>query len=72
MGDRTQVATAMLAAHYQPLWAVVAGTTMGMLIANVPVVFLGVRFAHRLPLRATRVLAAALFAVLGGLILWRG
>lgn len=72
MGDRTQVATAILAAHYQPLWAVVAGTTMGMLIANVPVVFLGARFAHRLPLRATRVLAAALFAVLGVLILWRG
>jgi putative Ca2+/H+ antiporter (TMEM165/GDT1 family) len=72
MGDRTQVATAMLAAHYQPLWEVVAGTTLGMLAANVPVVFLGARFAHRLPLRATRLAAAALFAVLGVLILLRG
>lgn len=72
MGDRTQVATAMLAAHYQPLWAVVAGTTLGMLAANVPVVFLGSRFAHRLPMRLTRMLAAALFAVLGVLILVRG
>lgn len=72
MGDRTQVATAMLAAHYQPLWAVVAGTTLGMLAANVPVVFLGARFAHRLPMRATHILASALFAVLGVLILLRG
>ena len=72
MGDRTQVATAILAAHYQPLWAVIAGTTLGMLAANVPVVFLGARFAHRLPLRATRLVAAALFAVLGVLILLRG
>lgn len=72
MGDRTQVATAMIAAHYQPLWEVVAGTTLGMLVANVPVVFLGSRFAHRLPMRVTRLLAAALFAVLGVLILVRG
>jgi putative Ca2+/H+ antiporter (TMEM165/GDT1 family) len=72
MGDRTQVATAMLAAHYQPLWQVVAGTTLGMLAANVPVVFLGARFAHRLPLRATRIVACLLFAVLGGLVLLSG
>jgi Ca2+/H+ antiporter, TMEM165/GDT1 family len=72
MGDRTQVATAMLAAHYQPLWAIVAGTTLGMLAANVPVVFLGARFAHRLPMRTTHILASALFAVLGVLILLRG
>lgn len=72
MGDRTQVATAVLAAHYQPLWQVVAGTTLGMLAANVPVVFLGSRFAHRLPLRATRIVACVLFAVLGAIVLARG
>jgi len=72
MGDRTQIATAMLAAHYQPLWQVVAGTTLGMLAANVPVVFLGARFAHRLPLRATRLIACVLFAVLGVIVLLRG
>jgi putative Ca2+/H+ antiporter (TMEM165/GDT1 family) len=72
MGDRTQVATAMLAAQYQPLWAVIAGTTLGMLAANVPVVFLGARFAHRLPMRVTRLVAAALFAAIGVFILLRG
>jgi putative Ca2+/H+ antiporter (TMEM165/GDT1 family) len=72
MGDRTQIATAMLAAHYQPLWQVIAGTTLGMLTANVPVVLLGARFAHRLPLRATRLIACVLFAVLGVIVLLRG
>ncbi len=72
IGDRTQIATAMLGAHYQPLWRVVAGTTFGMLIANVPVVFLGGRFAQRLPLRATRLVAAILFAALGIFILLQG
>ena len=71
MGDRTQVATAMLAARYQPLWQVIAGTTLGMLAANVPVVFLGARFAHRLPLRATRIIACVIFAVLGAIALLR-
>ena len=72
MGDRTQIATAVLAARYQPLWQVVAGTTLGMLAANVPVVFLGSRFAHRVPLRATRIVACALFAILGVAVLVRG
>lgn len=71
MGDRTQIATAVLAAQYQPLWAVILGTTVGMLLANVPVVFLGARFADRLPLRATRIAAALLFAALGLWILIR-
>jgi Ca2+/H+ antiporter, TMEM165/GDT1 family len=71
MGDRTQVATAMLAAHYAPLWQVVAGTTIGMLVANVPVVFLGARLANRLPLRAMRIIACVIFAVLGALVLLR-
>jgi putative Ca2+/H+ antiporter (TMEM165/GDT1 family) len=64
MGDKTQVATVVLAAQYEPLWQVVAGTTVGMLLANVPVVWLGARFADRLPLRATRLAAAALFIAL--------
>jgi putative Ca2+/H+ antiporter (TMEM165/GDT1 family) len=72
MGDRTQIATAVLAARYQPLWQVVAGTTLGMLVANVPVVFLGARFAYRLPLKATRVVASLLFAALGIWVLLRG
>jgi putative Ca2+/H+ antiporter (TMEM165/GDT1 family) len=65
IGDKTQVATIVLAARYHPLWQVVAGTTVGMLLANVPVVLLGARFAHRLPLRAARWAAALLFAALG-------
>jgi putative Ca2+/H+ antiporter (TMEM165/GDT1 family) len=69
MGDRTQIATAVLAAQYPSLWQVVAGTTLGMLAANVPVVVLGARFAHRIPLRAARFAASALFAVLGVLVL---
>lgn len=64
MGDKTQVATIVLAAQYPPLWQVVAGSTLGMLLANVPVVWLGARFADRLPLRAARLAAAALFALL--------
>lgn len=64
IGDKTQIATAVLGAEYKPLWQVIAGTTCGMLIADVPAVWLGARFAHALPLRATRIVAAALFAAL--------
>ena len=65
MGDKTQLATVALAAHYQPLWQVIAGTTLGMMLANVPVVMLGSRFAERIPLRAARLTAALLFLGLG-------
>ena len=65
IGDKTQVATVLLAARYSPLWQVVAGTTLGMLAANVPVVLLGSRFAARLPLRAARIAAALVFLALG-------
>ncbi|MDY0021598.1 TMEM165/GDT1 family protein [Arenimonas caeni] len=65
IGDKTQVATVVLAAQYQPLWQVVAGTTLGMAVANVPVVLLGAAFAAKLPLKAARYAAAALFAGLG-------
>jgi putative Ca2+/H+ antiporter (TMEM165/GDT1 family) len=65
MGDKTQIATVVLAAQYHPLWQVVAGSTLGMLLANVPVVWLGARFASKLPLKAARIGAALLFAALG-------
>lgn len=67
IGDKTQIATAVIAAEYHPLWQVVAGTTTGMLLADVPAVWLGARFAQRLPLKAARIVAALLFA---GLALW--
>lgn len=72
IGDKTQVATVLLAAKYSPLWQIIAGTTLGMLIANVPVVALGSRFADRLPLRAARIVAALVFLALAGWVAWRG
>jgi putative Ca2+/H+ antiporter (TMEM165/GDT1 family) len=71
IGDKTQIATLALAAAYPSLLAVVAGTTAGMMIANVPVVFLGKAFANRLPLKAIHYGAAVLFAILGCLFLVR-
>jgi putative Ca2+/H+ antiporter (TMEM165/GDT1 family) len=71
IGDKTQIATLALAAAYPNLLAVVAGTTAGMMLANVPVVFLGKAFASRLPLKAIHYGAAALFAVLGAIFLGR-
>ena len=65
MGDKTQIATVALAARYSVFGAVVLGTTAGMMLANVPVVFLGERIAGRLPLKLLRRLAAASFAILG-------
>jgi putative Ca2+/H+ antiporter (TMEM165/GDT1 family) len=65
MGDKTQIATVALAARYQAIYAVVAGTTLGMLIANVPAVLLGERIARVLPVRLVHLLAAAIFALLG-------
>jgi len=71
MGDKTQLATVALAARYPLAFAaVVAGTTLGMLLANVPVVLLGERIARRLPARALRRAAAALFGLLGVLALF--
>ena len=65
MGDKTQLATVALAAQYRTLVAVVAGTTLGMMIANVPAVLVGDRLAERLPVRLVHLIAAAIFAVLG-------
>jgi len=64
IGDKTQIATVMLAAHYGNLAAVVAGTTLGMLLADAPVVYLGRAAADRIPLRAVRLVAAVLFVVM--------
>ena len=70
MGDKTQIATVALAAHYgQPL-LVVIGTTLGMLIADVPAVFVGDKFAARIPMKLVHTIAAAIFAVLGLLVLF--
>ena len=65
MGDKTQIATVALAAQYHAFFYVVAGTTLGMMIANVPAVMLGDRIAQRMPVRLVHAIAAAIFAVLG-------
>lgn len=65
MGDKTQVAPVALAAQYASLVAVVAGTTLGMMLANAPVVLLGERITQRLPLKVIHPVTAVLFAVLG-------
>jgi Ca2+/H+ antiporter, TMEM165/GDT1 family len=62
MGDKTQVATVMLAAQYQALLAVVAGTTLGMMLANAPVVWFGERVMRRVPVRLVHRVSAAIFA----------
>lgn len=69
MGDKTQLATVALAAKYPSLVAVVMGTTLGMLIANAPAVWLGEALAHRVNMKVMRWIAAGLFAVLGALTL---
>jgi len=70
MGDKTQIATVALAARYDALVAVVAGTTIGMMIANVPAVLLGNVAAEKLPKRLMNGLAAVVFALIGVAVLW--
>lgn len=65
MGDKTQIATVALAAQFQTLVPVVIGTTIGMLIANVPVVFAGDALVKRVPLKTMRIIAALTFVALG-------
>ena len=65
MGDKTQIATVALAAHYPSPLMVVAGTTLGMLIADVPAVFIGDKLADRIPMKLVHRIAAAIFAGLG-------
>ena len=70
MGDKTQVATVALAAHYANFISVVAGTTFGMQLANVPAVLVGNKIANRIPLKLVHGLAAGLFVILGLLTLF--
>jgi len=65
IGDKTQVATVVLAAHYEQLAAVVVGTTVGMLLANAPMLLIGEQLLQRLPLARLRLAAFALFTLLG-------
>lgn len=69
IGDKTQIATVALAARYEPLIAVVAGTTLGMMLANVPAVLVGEAAARKLPIKLVHGIAAAIFIVLGASIL---
>ena len=70
MGDKTQIATVMLAAKYNAYLWVVAGTTLGMMLANAPVVWLGDKLVKRVPIRLVHVISAVIFLVLGVLALF--
>ena len=72
MGDKTQVATVMLAARFHALWQVIVGTTLGMVLANAPVVFAGKLAADRIPFKAIRIAAALIFAAIGVWVLVAG
>ena len=65
MGDKTQFATIALAAQYSDVFTVVLGTTLGMMMANAPAVYLGNRFAQRLPTKIVHIVAAVIFIVIG-------
>jgi putative Ca2+/H+ antiporter (TMEM165/GDT1 family) len=65
MGDKTQIATVAMAARYADAFLVVAGTTLGMMLANVPAVLIGDKLAHKLPIRLVHGIAALIFAILG-------
>ena len=72
MGDKTQIATVMLAAQYNAYFAVVAGTTLGMMLANAPVVWLGERMTRLVPMRVVHIVSALVFATLGVVALVAG
>jgi len=65
MGDKTQIATVALGARYHAIGLVAIGTTLGMMLANVPAVFLGERITRIVPMKAMRIGAAIIFAILG-------
>ncbi|MDD3380429.1 MAG: TMEM165/GDT1 family protein [Rugosibacter sp.] len=71
MGDKTQLATVALAAHYATPALVIAGTTLGMLLADVPAVFVGNKFAEKIPMKLVHRIAAGIFASMGLLTLLR-
>ena len=72
MGDKTQIATVMLAAQFQSWSGVVAGTTLGMMLANAPVVWLGDAITRKISLIWVHRISAVIFAILGLLALWGG
>jgi putative Ca2+/H+ antiporter (TMEM165/GDT1 family) len=72
IGDKTQIATISLAARFEQFYPVVIGTTLGMMLANIPAVLIGDRIAEKLPVRAIRITAAVVFAGLGVLTIARG
>jgi putative Ca2+/H+ antiporter (TMEM165/GDT1 family) len=72
MGDKTQIATVMLAAQFQSWFWVVAGTTLGMMLANAPVVWLGDAITRKISLTLVHRISAVIFAILGLLALWGG
>lgn len=65
MGDKTQIATIALGARYQDIFSVTVGTTLGMMLANAPAVWIGQKFTQRLPIRWVHAIAAATFVVIG-------
>jgi Ca2+/H+ antiporter, TMEM165/GDT1 family len=65
IGDKTQIATVGLAARFEVFYFVVIGTTLGMMLANIPAVIIGDKLAGKLPVKAIRVTAAVVFAALG-------
>jgi putative Ca2+/H+ antiporter (TMEM165/GDT1 family) len=69
MGDKTQIATVALAAHYAAPLVVIAGTTLGMLLADVPAVLVGNKFAAKIPMKLVHSIAAGIFALMGLLTL---
>ena len=71
MGDKTQIATVALAAHYGAPLMVIAGTTLGMLVADIPAVFAGDKLANKIPMKLVHSIAAGIFAIMGLLTLFR-
>jgi putative Ca2+/H+ antiporter (TMEM165/GDT1 family) len=69
IGDKTQIATIGLAPRFEQFYPVVLGTTLGMMLANIPAVLIGNKIADKLPVKAIRITAAIVFAALGALIL---
>jgi len=65
IGDKTQIATVLLGAQYQSVLWVTIGTTLGMLIANVPIIYVGKALLQRIPLKTVRAIAASVFVILG-------
>ena len=70
MGDKTQFATIALAARFDQLLPVILGTTLGMMLVNVPAVWIGEKLARKIPMKTVRILAASLFVIVGILTIW--